>query len=507
MEEMEKQGLVQVTSQELTNRQEENLRLRATQLKEWKKCRQSNLYFLKKYGRIRDKIKGIIPWEPWGHLVKYLEWLRQYRFIVVLKAKQIGATWCLGGDNLHLASFLEGANILTLSKGELEAGESLDYSRFIHSQLPPFLRLPLGKNQESLITFPDMHSKLRALPSTEDAGVGFGGATRVVLDEFEYHKYAKQNYSEILPPILAGGQLVIQSTADKLKTNTLFKELYIAAKHGDNNFYPIFFPYDVLPERTEEWYDAIDLPASQKECRFPRNEREALETLKSRAFFDPIATQAMYGDVVTPLEHELSDKYRGLVRIYRLPSVGRQYCLFSDPSDGKEDPHASIVIDARTGEEVAESHGKIPADQAAQIHDELARFYKAFNSYEVNAMAGGHFDAKIRELETPNQCHRLKTNGELDESQLGWYTGKAIKNKALWGLEEAVRLRQIIPHSKESIYEMEQFMQPEGEDPQAPQGGHDDYVDAWGRAWMLRKYIPRVGHFGFKSYLRSERTY
>ena len=485
--------IVQAKSPESEPKQDENSKLRATQLRETEKCAQSNLYFLKKYGKVRDKIKGIIPWEDWPHLVEYLKLLRQYRFIICLKAKQIGATWCLGGDNLHLAMFLEGANILTLSKGELEASESLDYSRFIHSQLPPFLQLPIGKNQESLITFPDMHSKLRALPSTEDAGVGFGGATRVAMDEFEYHKYDKQNYSEILPPILAGGQLVIQSTADKLKTNTLFKELYTAAKHGDNNFYPIFFPYDVLPERTEEWYDSIDMPASQKECRFPRNEKEALETLKSRAFFDPLAIEAMYADIIPePIEHELSDKYRGLVRIYRLPVVGRKYCLFTDPSDGKEDPHASIVIDAKTGEEVAESHGKIPADQVAEIHDALARLYNAFNSYEVNALAGGHFDAKINELDTPNQCHRVKNDGGIDKTHTGWFTGKKIKNRALWGMEEAIRLRQIIPHSKECLYEMGQFMQPEGEEPQKPQGGHDDYIDAFGRAWLLRDYLPRA---------------
>lgn len=408
---------------------------------------------------------------------------------------------------MHLGLFLEGANILTLSKGEIEAAESLDYSRFMHSQLPPFLQLPFGKNQESVLTFPAMHSKLRALPTTEDAGVGFGGATRVVLDEFEYHKYARQNYSEILPPILAGGQLVIQSTADKLRMDTLFKELYIAAKHGDNNFYPIFFPYDVLPERTVEWYNSIDLPASQKECRFPRNEKEALETLKSRAFFDGSAIEAMYADVMTPLEHELSDKYKGLIKIYRLPQVGRRCCLFTDPSDGKEDPHASIVMDARTGEEMAESHGKVPADEVAQIHDELARLYGAFNTYEINSTAGGHFDAKIKELETPNQCSRLKTDGKLDEKLRGWFTGSAVKKKAVWGLEEAIRLRQIIPHSKESIYEMEQFMQPEGEDPQKPAGGHDDYVDAWSRVWLLKDYMLSATDFQFRSFTRKEIMY
>lgn len=345
-----------------------------------------------------------------------------------------------------------------------------------------------------------MYSKIRALPSTEDAGVGFGGATRVAMDEFEYHKYDRENYAEILPPILAGGQLIIQSTADKLKTDTKFKELYTAARHGDNNFYPLFFPYDVVPGRTVEWYNSIDLAHWEKECRFPRNEKEALGTLKSRQFLDEKAIEDMYSDCRPSLEHDLVSKYK-IVKIYRLPQVGRRYCLFTDPSDGKDDPHACVVIDQITGEQVAESHGKCPAEQCAQIHDELVRLYNAFNSFEINATAGGQFSAKIKDLNTPNQCHRLETNGKLNIKLFGWFTGAALKRNAAWIVEEAVRLRQIIPHSKECLDELGQIMQPEGEEPQKPRGGHDDYFDAWGRVLLLRKHAPagnmKVSHFKY----------
>jgi len=411
-----------------------------------------------------------------------------------MKSKQIGATWALAGDNLHLATFREGANILTLSKSEDTASESLDYTRFIHDQLPNFLRLPFGKDQAGLLTFPTMHSRIRALPSTEDAGVGFGGATRVALDEFEYHPYDRKNYAEILPPILEGGQLVIQSTTDKLKMNTLFKELYIAARHGDNNFYPIFIPYDVLPNRTQEWYGNIDLADWEKECRYPRNENEALTTLKTRAFFDPDIISQMYQDCWESLRHDLVDKYKGIVRIYKLPVVGKRYCVFADPSDGKDDPHAIIVMEHPTGEQVAESHGKVTADLCAQIHDDLVRFYNnAFNSYEMNARPGGMFSLKIKELDTPNQCNFLKTDGTLDRKKTGWWTGPSLKKTFIWGLEEAVRTRGIIIHSRECLDEFKQFMIPEGEDPQAPRGGHDDYIDAWSRVWHMRNYIPTGG--------------
>lgn len=397
----------------------------------------------------------------------------------------------MGGANLHLALFHEGANILTLSKGEDEATESLDYSRFMRSQLPDFLRSSFGKDQASLLTFPAAHSKIRALPSTEDAGVGFGGATRVVMDEFEYHRYDEQNFAEIYPAVERGGQLVVLSTADKAKIGTKFKELYLGAKAGDNRFFKIFFPRDVLPERTQEWYDSLDLPNWQKECRFPLTEQEALDTLKTRAFFDPIIIESLYADCnIRLIEHDLADKYRGLVKIYRLPEVGRKYCGFTDPSDGKDDPHASIIIDGVTGEQMAESHGKVPADQCAQIHDDLVRLYNnAFNSYEINATAGGQFAEKIKNLETPNQCSRVTPDGKLDNKKQGWWTGKALKGKMVWGLEEAIRLRQFIPHSKELLDELSQFMQPEGEEPQAPRGGHDDYVLACGGVFQIRKYM------------------
>ena len=162
--------------------------------------------------------------------------------------------------------------------------------------------------------------------------------------------------------------------------------------------------------------------------------------------------------------------------------------MFTDPSDGKEDPHAIIVMDAQ-GEEVAESHGKTPADMCALIHDNLVRLYNAFNGYELNTRAGGIFSQKLADLETPNQCDFLKPDGKLDNKKKGWWTSKTLWNKAIWSLEEAVRLRQIIPRSLECLIEFEQFIVPEGEEPQKTRGGHDDYIDAWSRVCLLKKYM------------------
>ncbi len=438
---------------------------------------------------------GIIPFEIPPHIESLLSDLLTYRLNIILKSRQVYVTWTIQGFSLWRALFHVGANIITLSKGEEEATEELDYARFIHKNLPAFLRISKGKDQSSLIDFPVMDSKMRALPSTEAAGVGFGGATQINLDEFEYHPYAEKNYSELKPMIDAGGQLNIYSNTDKLRLNTKFKELYVKAMTGDSGFHKIFIPYNVLPERTQEWYDNLhkDYADWEVECKYPRTEAEALESLKTRRFFDDTAIGEMYADIKKPAECELAKKHAS-VKIYRLPIVGRRYCIFTDPSTGKEDPHAIIVIEHGTCEEVAESHGKTTADQCAVIHDDLVRFYNnAFNSYELNAQAGGIFSEKIEQLGTPNRCDFLKNDGKLQPGKKGWYTstrGQGVRDRFVWGLEEAVRQRQITIHSKECLDEFKPFMIPEGEEPQAPKGGHDDYVDAWGRVLFLRKYLP-----------------
>ena len=466
---------------------------------------QDVIYFLTKYGKVRDKLKGVIPWEPWEHLLKYLEVLRTYRFVIVLKAKQIGATWTLGGSNLHLAMYQTGANVLTLSKGEEQATESLDYSRFMLSQLPDFLRLKVGKDQSSLITFPSRHSRLRALPSTEDAGVGFGGATRVALDEFEYHPHDRKNYAELLPPILAGGQMVIQSTADRFKMSSLFKELYVAAKHADNNFYPIFFPYDVLPDRTQDWYDSMPMAAKDKECRFPRNEDEALATSETTMFFSKAALDTMETRTMLHIGHEMSDRYP-TVRIYKPPIIGERYYMATDASEGREDPHCIVIID-KTGEQVAESHGKTHIDTVAAIHDALARLYNADNTWESGpGGAGGLLTSKLDALSTPKRAPTInvgKRPFELDyqSGKKGWWTSGSLWDVGMQELEEAIRLHQITPHSIEAITEFRQIIQPEGDKPRKVGGGSDDYVDAWMRVWLLKKLLPtgtmRVKNFSY----------
>lgn len=454
------------------------------------------------YAKINDPDKGVIPFEDWPHLVEILDFIALHKELVILKARQLGVSWLLAGYALWKATFFISSRVLMLSQGETEAADLLNKSRFIHSQLPDFLRLSTGRDQSSLVTFPTQHSEIRALPSTERAGHGYN-ASLVVRDELEHHPCAELNFAAVGPSIDAGGQMIDLSTVNKMKQDTHFKTRYIRAKNGDNGAIPMFLPWDRRPGRTADWFEIIKKKYSswQVEQEYPCTEQEALSTLQSVQHLENDALDDIHARQIQPLDkHDLYGKHK-TVKIYKLPVSAGRYMAVCDPSDGKEDPHAIIVVDAMTMEEVASSHGKVTADRCAVIYDDLVRFYNnAFNVYELNARAGGMFSTKLKDLETPNQCDFLKTDKKLDYKKTGWWTGDNLKEWFYDLLEEAVRDRAIQPHSPEAIKEMRNLVLLEGESmPEVPKGGHDDWCDVWARVVALKRYV-KFGGVSIKSY-------
>ena len=410
----------------------------------------------------------------------------RHRLIIIVKSKQLGITWLVQGWNLHTALFQNGANIITLSKGQEEASEELDYAKFMHKNLPPFLRLPMGMNQAGLISFPDMNSKMRALPSTETSGVGFGAATRVVLDEFEYHKYAKENFAEIQPMISAGGQLIILSTTDGTKSDTKFKEIFNKALKGENDFFPIFLPYNLRPERTEEWWETLpqkeNISEYERACRYPRTIKDALQVIDIIRFFEYEPLEQMLTDCV--LKPEL--RHNGLVKIYKPVRLGAHYFSGIDISDGRYDFTAMPIMDWQTGEVVATFHAMIPADEATYIIAELGKEYNNALLAPERNQPGLAVINKLKDLSYPNLYY-------MASDKPGWWTSGGAnptsRGSILHELRVPLSRREIVIYDPEVIKELMNFIQPKDEVPRAKTGTHDDWVMALAITWQMRKHV------------------
>lgn len=383
------------------------------------------------------------------------------------------------------------------SQGEDEAKVLLDKARFVHLQLPDYLRVSKGKDQETLLSFPSIYSEIRALPSTERAGHGYA-ASLVIRDELEHHLYAEQNLAAVGPAVdRVGGQMIDLSTTNRQKLNTHFKTRYREARTGKSDACAVFLgarerestlkgvTFDEWYARASKKYTAWMLPQE-----LPFTEEDALSVLHTIKFFDEEALKRMIS--IEPMENppEFPARWKGMVRIYKKPVIGRLYAVYTDPSMGKEDPHGIVVRDSN-GDWVAVSHGKTPADECALIHDALVRYYNnAWNSYEANAQAGGMFKGKIIDLVTPNQCPTIDNNGVLKRGQQGqWASQRSVINKRLLMLEENIRLGVDRIYDKETIQELSEFIVPEGEEPQHPDGGHDDLISAGSGVTLISSYM------------------
>lgn len=460
-------------------------------------CASDPTYFLMKYAQIKSTDGGYIPFKLYPYQVKSLIAFSQHRLVIILKNRQIGCTWLVAGYALWKALFKKAQNVIIISKGEAEAGEVLDYCRFIHNQLPDWMRQTTDKDRLALISFPNIGSKIRALSATSAAGIGFGAASLVILDENDFHPYAEENYVEIKPMMDAGGQLIILSAPNREQINSNFKKLWREARKGNNNFHPILLSFGVVPHHTEEWYQGMKKEYTPRdlETRYFKTEKEALSVTTAGKFFDADKLEIMSSRIINPLaSYDKIDNRNGVIKIFKPPVASNRYALFTDPSEGKEDPHHIVVCEITTKEEVACSHGWLPSDEVALIHDNLARHYNnAHNSFFRTGYTGGRFQIALDNLHTPNQMYSRGTDGKAKAGQFGYWESGTLKKQLLGNLRDGIFSLEYVIHEAEAMDEFSMMYWEEGANmPKVPDKEHDDRIIAWAGVVDLIRRVPSM---------------
>ena len=447
---------------------------------------------------------GIVPFQPWPHLVELARAFRQYRLIVLVKSKQVGASWLVGGYAVHTAAYHEGAQVALFSKGQLEAGDLLGKSQFIHEHLPKPLQRPLAPLKSEMV-FPSMHSRILPLPSTEDAGVGLT-STLVVMDEADYHDYFAENYDIAAKPAAdAGGQVIVVSTVNPMRLNSAFQRLVKKAGDGvpgENGFVRFFLPYTVRPGRDEAWYQA-GLAAADDPWVFtknyPRTLAEALAPSKRLAFFDQDALVAM-------LQEEAREPRRierGLISIWGEPTIGGHYILSADTAWGRTGSYSCASVanwTAQSMEQVAELHGRPAPDEMALESVNLHKLYNHAYMALERAGEGQERDGesvvvvdKVMELLKDCECRGdgrvfFADHDSEKPSRPGWQTDGNSRPYMLSELAIAVRNRQVVIRSKAGIGEMMQFIRTETGRAEAAEGAYDDRPITYAIGWQMRKH-------------------
>ena len=427
----------------------------------------------------------IIKYEMWPHLEKFIKTIFEHRQVIVLKSKQVGISWTLAALALWWC-YKTGGNVVMISKGESEAVELLRKAKFIYSQLPKYLQLETLQAGAEQISFKSTHSRIHTLPSTEYAGVG-ETASLVIWDENEFHPNDKENWAHLKPTIDAGAHGIVVSTADPTSIDSHFKILWREARAGNNNFYPIFIPWDAVPNRDKEWLERVKRDYYlewQFKADYPFTEEDALSPILGRAVFDAATLQKLEREALK--EEEIR---QGVIHIFHRPKVGTQYIAGADMAEGRGGDYSVLWLEGKDGlsrELVAVIHSNhVLPDTFSYMSYELLKEY-----YSPRVIGGADaFGTRFLEDLVVHGYDRGKIYcSDKKREKLGYIESGKTRDKDLIEMERALRGGVKI-HYIPAIKEFFAFQISENGRMEVASGSHDDLVMAACKA-----------NFGFTQY-------
>jgi hypothetical protein len=460
----------------------------ATRLKiEILKCRKSFPYFCDTYCQILSDCGQGGSWVPfrlWPQQRRVAGQLQANRLVVVLKARQLGLTWLVLAFALWLMLFHPIATVLLFSRRDDEATDLVAVRlRGMYDHLPPWLHVrgfTADNDHEWALA-----SGSRALAFPTTAGDSYT-ATLAIVDEADLCPDLDRLMRAVKPTIDAGGRMVLLSRSDKSKPQSPFKRIYTAARQRHNGWVPVFLPWDIRPDRDPAWYAAqqrdvfartgsLDDMAEQ----YPATDWEALapRTLDKRIPADWL--HKCFAER-TPLQWSReAPAIPGLV-LFALPHPDHRYAIGADPAEGNptSDDSALCILDADSGEQVAELAGKLEPSVFAGYAYQLATW---FNKAPILVERNNHGHAVLLWLKDNAKGMPLLAGRD---GKTGWLSSTLGKTQMYDTCADGFKNGEVTVHSFATYTQLASI---DGSTLRAPDGEHDDRADAFALACMARK--------------------
>ncbi|MCE7980370.1 MAG: hypothetical protein DYG89_04200 [Caldilinea sp. CFX5] len=452
---------------------------------EWLKCSKSITYFFVTYLRLFNATEQAwVGFDLWPGQEPVLAALGSHRQLIILKARQLGMTWLMLGYFLHRMLFAPAWTGLLFSRRDDEAMELLSEERLkgMYSRLPDWMRcrgVTVDNAHEWVLS---NGSRALAFPTT--AGDSYT-ANAVLVDEADLVPNLNRLMRSVKPTIDNGGQLILLSRADKEAPLSEFKQIYRAAKRGENGWHPVFLPWSVHPGRDLAWYNAQRLDAQARTGalddlyeQYPATDEQALAPRQkdkrlALAWIEFCKVESAH------LQVQGIPALPGLT-IYQLPERGRRYMIGADSAEGNpsSDDSVACVIDVQTWAQVATLAGKLePGTFGAQIR-QVATYY---NRATVMPERQNHGHATILAL----QAFGDATIAYGLDGRPGWNSDERGKVLMYDLTAEALQNGSCRVACSETRSQLANI---ENNSLRAPNGLKDDYADAFALALAGCRY-------------------
>jgi hypothetical protein len=344
--------------------------------------------------------------------------------------------------------FHKDKTVLCIATKQITAINMVDKVQFMYQQLPSWLRgkdKPISDNKLSLKL--TNGSQIVASSAASDAGRSYA-VSLLLIDEAAFIDGIDRIYTAIKPTISAGGGCIALSSPNGV--GNWFHKTWVGALNLENSFLPIKLPWDVHPERDDQWFENEKSNMSPKEiaqeyeCDFLASgnnviTNDILEFYEKTYIMDPVERRGMAGDYW----------------IWEYSDPTETYVVCADVARGDgSDSSTFHVIATKACRQVAEFKSKIGTRDFANALITAATEYNSALLVVENAGIGWDVINSIIERGYPNLYYSPKgTDISIDN-----YVSKTESGQTVAGITNSSRTRPIFISKLESYLREHSFI-------------------------------------------------
>ena len=456
-------------------------------IKEIVRCGKDPDYFIENYVRISHPEKGPIPFRTYPFQKELLQDYNAYRFNIILKGRQLGISTVTAAYAAWLILFRKEKNILVIATKLSTAGNLVKKVKFMIKSLPPWLQIAdISIDNRNSFELSN-GSQIKASSTSGDAGRS-EALSLLIVDEAAHVDGLDELWKGLYPTLSTGGRCIALSTPNGI--GNWFYRMYSDAEAELNDFHTTMLPWDVHPDRDQEWFEKETRNMTKKEIA---QELECSFLSSGETVIDAEYLEWVFSNIQEPLYRDGFDRNLWIWQEYDPSS---KYFISVDVSRGDgEDYSAFHVWNVTTNEIVAEYQGKLAIDMYANVvHQTATRYGNCLVVVENNNIGFMLID-KLKELRYSN-LYYSKNNEFIDPliaenvngAAPGFSTSSKTRPLIITKMEEMVRNQLVITRSKRLFGEFKTFIWKNGR-PQAMRSKHDDLVMSFAIACWIRDTV------------------
>ena len=450
------------------------------------KCGKDPDFFINSYARISHPIHGTVPFNTYDFQTQLLKDFNDHRFNVILKGRQLGISTITAAYVSWMMLFHRDKNILVMATKFQTAANLVKKVKAIIKNLPDWMQIATISIDNRASFELNNGSQIKASTTSGDAGRS-EALSLLVIDEAAHVEGLDELWTGLYPTLSTGGRCIALSTPNGV--GNWFHQTYTDAEGGINDFFPTVLPWDVHPDRDQEWFEEETKNMSQRQVA---QEYECNFNMSGETVIHPEDMARIKQALQEPKYKTGFDRNFWIWEEYQ---PGESYLLVADVARG-DDKDSSVfhIMKLSTMEIIGEYKSKITPDLFANMLNEVGKeFGECLMVIENNSVGFAVLD-KLRDLAYPNLYYSIKSTHEYVEQYLGETSSNAVAGFSTTSktrplivakMEEFIRNKLVTIYSARLFNELETFVWQNGR-PQAMRMYNDDLVMAFAIGCWVR---------------------